>query len=495
MNRAYSLYINGKFIETQEKQKVLNPSTGQVLAEVSCASLKEVESALGSCREAFDQGRWPRLSLSERKGLILKIAQGILDNAGELAALESANTGKPIKESTFMDIPSAARSFEYAANNLESFLKTEELQISEEAEAVLRREPAGVAVLIVPWNYPLLIASWKLASALAAGNTVILKPSSLTPLSALKLAEIIHAAGLPAGAVNVINGSGARIGEALCADKRVDMVSFTGSNAVGKLILGYSSQNVKKPIMELGGKSAGLVFDDADPDTAVNSSLCSIFLNQGQMCTAMSRIFIQDGLYERFAAGFVEKAKAIRLGPADSHETQMGPLISEAQRKKVLAYVEKAKAEGAQVLCGGRIPPDPALKDGYFFEPTVISGVKPGMSIYQEEVFGPVAIIGRFSNAEDAVRSANMSDFGLAACIWTGDLDLAGELAGKLNAGVVWVNTYGMFYNALPYGGFKQSGFGKELGREGLLEYTRLKNVVIDQSADAKPLVNYWYGF
>ncbi|MDD5568070.1 MAG: aldehyde dehydrogenase family protein, partial [Candidatus Omnitrophica bacterium] len=433
--------------------------------------------------------------LAQRKNFIAKIAQGVLDNAAELAELESANTGKPAKESTFMDIPSAAKTFSYVADNFEKFLKSEDLKIGEEAEAVLRREPMGVAVLIVPWNYPLLIACWKLASALAAGNTVILKPSSLTPLSALKLAQIIHDVGLPAGVVNVINGSGRKIGEALCSDKRVDMISFTGSNEVGKSILEYSSKNVKKSIMELGGKSASLIFGDADLDTAVNGSLCSIFLNQGQMCTAMSRIFVQDNLYDIFIASFVEKAKKLKLGLSDNPEAQIGPLISENQRRKVIAYIEKAKREGAKVLCGGKIPSSPELKNGFFFEPTVLTEVNRDAHIFKEEVFGPVAIIGKFSSAEEALDLANASDFGLAACIWTKDLKLAREFSRKLDSGTVWINTYGMFYNELPYGGFKGSGFGKELGREGILEYTRIKNIVIDQSPDSKPLVNYWYGF
>ncbi len=494
MSAIYPLYINGKFIETSDKQSVLNPSTGKVIAQASVASEKEVELAILSAREAFDKGDWPKLSLAARKDFIFKIAQGILNKAGELASLETENTGKPIKESTFMDIPSAAKTFEFIANNFQSYLAGESLNVSEDAKAHLTREPMGVVVLIIPWNYPLLIASWKLASALAAGNTVVLKPSSLTPLTAFELGKIIHEAGIPPGVVNIINGSGSKIGEKLCSDKRVDMVSFTGSNEVGKEILRYASLNVKKLIMELGGKSASLIFEDVDLDTAVNSSLCSIFLNQGQMCTAMSRIFVQDSLYKEFVTSFVEKAKRIKLGVADSHETQMGPLITDSQRKKVIAYLEKAKREGAKILCGGNIPESTELKNGYFFEPTVISGVKASAHIFKEEVFGPVTLIGSFSDNAEAVELVNNSDFALAACIWSKDLALAERLSKKINAGTVWINTYGMFYNQLPYGGFKQSGFGKELGKEGFLEYTRLKNTVIDQSVDAKPLVNFWYG-
>ena len=495
MNSKCPLYINGQFIETAEKQNIINPSTGKVIAEASMASLKEVELAISSAREAFDHGPWPQLSLAQRKDFIFRIAQGILDNAGLLAELEMQNTGKSIKETTFMDIPSSAKTFDFIANNFIDYLGNEEISVSSDTRAKLIREPMGVVVLIVPWNYPLLITCWKLASALAAGNTVILKPASLTPLTALELAKIIHQAGLPAGVVNVINGSGAKIGQALCEDKRVDMISFTGSNEIGKQILQYSSKNVKKMIMELGGKSASLIFDDVDLDVAVNGSLAAIFLNQGQMCTAMSRIFVQAEIYDNFLVSFVEKASRIKLGLADNPETQMGPLISDSQRKKVISYIEKAKAEGGKVVCGGKIPENAELKNGYFFEPTVLVDVGAHSHMFKEEIFGPVVLIHKFSGSDEAAILANSVDFGLAACIWSKDLDLAQELAGKLNAGTVWINTYGMFYDALPYGGFKQSGFGKELGREGFLEYTRVKNVILDQSADGKPLVNYWYGF
>lgn len=495
MNSKCTLYINGQFLETPEKQNIVSPSTGKVIAEVFLASVKEVELALSSARAAFDQGPWPQFSLVERKEFIVKIAQGILDNAQLLSALETQNTGKPIKETTFMDIPSSAKTFEFMANNFMDYLETKEFNVLDEAKAKLIPEPFGVVVLIVPWNYPLLIACWKLASALAAGNTVILKPSSLTPLTVFELAKIIHQAGLPAGVVNIVNGSGSKIGEQLCTDKRVDMISFTGSNETGKQILQYSSKNVKKLIMELGGKSASLIFNDVDLDVAVNSALASIFLNQGQMCTAMSRIFVQEGIYDNFLASFVQKAKRIKLGLADDFETQMGPLISDAQRKKVAAYIDKAKAEGGKVLCGGKIPENAELKNGYFFEPTVLVDLSAQEHIFKEEVFGPVVLIHKFSGSDEAAVLANSVDFGLAACIWSKDLILAQDLAKKLNAGTVWINTYGMFYNQLPYGGFKQSGFGKELGREGFLEYVRLKNIVLDQSSEGKPLVNYWYGF
>ena len=490
----YSSRLKSNDAYLMDKQKIINPSSGEVIAEVAVASAKDVDSAINTARLAFDTGPWPRISLAERKNFLLKISQGILDKAGDLARLESLNTGKPIKESTFMDIPASAKTFAYFADNLEKYLESNLVKL-DNAQSRLIREPQGVVVLIVPWNYPLLIASWKLAAALACGNTVILKPSSQTPLTALELAKIIQEAGLPKGVVNIIHGSGADLGEALCADKRVDMISFTGSNAVGRQILQYASKHVKKLIMELGGKSASLIFKDADLESAINGSLCSIFLNQGQMCTAMSRIFIEDDVYDKFIADFTEKAKRIKLGESLNYETQMGPLISREQQKSVCEFVEKAKEQGAKLLCGGKIPDDPKLKNGFFFEPTVFSGVSPQMSIFQEEIFGPVVCVNKFSSPDEAVASANMSDFALAGSIWTKDDALAQDLAGKINAGIIWVNTYGMFYNEVPYGGFKQSGFGKELGREGFLEYSRLKNIIIDKTKDSPPLVNYWYGF
>ena len=478
--------------------KVINPSTGRVIRDIPHNCEKDVVGKILRARNAFDKGKWPRLSFAERKKILLKISQGILDKAQELAQIETQNTGKPIKETTFMDVPSSAETFRYFAENLENFLHPQEINITTQiasAQGNLLREPMGVAVLIVPWNYPLLIASWKLAQSLAAGNSVILKPSSLTPLSSLELVKIIQEAGLPEDTVQIILGSGDEVGIPLCSDKRVDLISFTGSNEVGRKIIEYASSNVKKLVMELGGKSASIVFADADLGAAVNGSLCSIFLNQGQMCTAMSRILIEDDIYDKFVAEFTEKAKRIKLGPGEDFQTQMGPLISDAQRKKVMNFLERAKKEGAKILCGGKIPVDPRMKNGYFLEPAILTDVPPHSAIFKQEVFGPVVCVNKFSTVDEAIELANTSDFALAGCIWAKDEEKAKEVAGKINAGTIWVNTYGMFFNELPYGGFKQSGFGKELGREGFLEYTRLKNIIIDKTKDAKPLVNYWYGF
>jgi len=489
------IFIDGEFKETKEKQSIIGPSTGAAVAEVSVAGGDEVEAALAAARKAFDDGRWTKLPFPRRRNFLLNLAEGILDHAEELAQIETLNTGKPVKESTFMDIPSASKAFSSLADKFEKYLQDESPQLEEGASCKLIREPRGVVVLIVPWNYPLLIACWKLASALAAGNTVILKPSSLTPLSALWLAKIIRSADLPSGVVNIIHAGGEKVGRQLCSDPRVDMISFTGSNAVGKKIIEYASGNVKKMVMELGGKSAAIVFSDADPEVAVNSCLSSVFLNQGQMCTAMSRILVEDKIYEQFVRDFCEKAKKIKIGPGESSESQIGPLISAGQREKVINFLKEAQAEGAKLVCGGKAPENPELQGGFFFEPTVLTQVTPKMKIFRQEVFGPVACIIPFRDEQEAAQIANDSDYGLACSVWTSNKNLAENLSLKINAGILWINTYGMFYNSATYGGFKQSGFGKELGREGLLEYTRLKNIVTDQSADGKPLVSYWYGF
>jgi acyl-CoA reductase-like NAD-dependent aldehyde dehydrogenase len=496
--KEYSSFINGEFIKGKEKKEVINPSNREVIASLSLASLEDINYAVESARLAFDKGFWKEFSLAQRKSLLLKLSEAVLAKAKELAELESLNSGKPIKETTFMDIPSSAASFRYFADNLDKFLRAEEVNIDTQiakAKGNLIREPRGVVALISPWNYPLLIASWKLAQALAAGNTVILKPSSLTPLTVLELAKISKEAGLPNGVLNVLAARGEETGQVLCAHKGLDMISFTGSNPVGKKIIKYSSENIKKTIMELGGKSASLVLEDADIDLAVNGCLCSVFLNQGQMCTAASRILIHKNIYRRFVDKLKERAEKIKLGDSLDFQTQIGPLISSPQRDKVISFIDKAKEEGLNIVTGGKVPANKNLERGFFFEPTLIENVGPESSLFQEEIFGPVATLTKFSTPAEAISLANNSEFGLAACIWSKDKAKAKEIAKNISAGAIWINTYGMFFDQLPFGGFKKSGFGKELGKTGFYEYTRLKNIIIDQSKNSKPIVTYWYGF
>jgi acyl-CoA reductase-like NAD-dependent aldehyde dehydrogenase len=494
----YTSFINGEFIKGKEKRAVINPSNQEAIASVFLASSDDINSAVKSARFAFDQGPWAEFSLAHRKGILIKLSEAILAEAKELAELESLNTGKPIKETTFMDIPSSAESFRYFASNLESFLQEEKININSriaQAKGELIREPRGVVALISPWNYPLLIASWKLAQSLAAGNTVILKPSTLTPLTVLKLAKIASEVGLPKGVLNVLVAKGEEAGKVLCTHKDVDMISFTGSNPVGKKIIESSAKNIKKTIMELGGKSASLILEDADIDRSVNGCLCSLFLNQGQMCTAASRILIHKKIYHRFVDKLKERAEKIKLGTPLDFQTQMGPLISSAQRDKVISFINKAKEEGLDIVTGGESPADKNLARGFFFKPTLIENVLPESSLFQEEIFGPVATLTKFSSTAEAISLANNSEFGLAACIWGKDETKIKEVAKSISAGAIWINTYGMFFDQLPFGGFKKSGFGKELGKAGFYEYTRLKNIITDQTKDHKPLVNYWYGF
>lgn len=496
MSTDYGPFVNGAFRFSGSPREIIDPSDQQVIARVATATDQDIEDALSGARRAFDDGPWRRMPLSERAGCLSRIAEGILEKAAELAQLETRNTGKPIKETTFMDIPSSARSFSYLAAHLEELLADQHTVVSDpfKASSLLRREPYGIAMLIVPWNYPLLIACWKLASALAAGNTVVLKPASITPLSVLELASIIKQAGVPDGVVQIVTGRGPEVGQRLCEDSRLDMISFTGSNQVGKQIIGYTSGSVKKMIMELGGKSASIICRDADLEAAVNGALCSIFLNQGQMCTAMSRMYIEEAVYEPFVRDFTAKAQRIKLGKAADFQTQMGPLISEQHRAAVAGFLDQARSQRVRFLCGGNIPQDASLRDGFFFEPTVLEGVTEHVEIFSREVFGPVAAVTSCKDSQEALRLANATEYALAGSVWSKDLGRAQEIASGMDAGTVWINTYGMFLSELPYGGFKQSGFGKELGKEGLWEYTRLKNVITDASDDGKPLVNYWYG-
>ncbi|MCF7873957.1 MAG: aldehyde dehydrogenase family protein [Candidatus Omnitrophica bacterium] len=496
--QEYSSFINGEFKKGKEKKEIINPSNGEVITSVFLASPEDIDYAVKSARLAFEKGPWPEFSLAQRKDILIKLSKAILAKAKELAELESLNAGKPIKETTFMDIPSSAASFRYFASNLENFFQTEEININSQiaqAKGELIREPRGVVALISPWNYPLLIASWKLAQSLAAGNTVILKPSTLTPLTVLELAKIASKVGLPKGVLNVLVAKGEETGKVLCTHKNVDMISFTGSNPIGKKIIESSAKNIKKTIMELGGKSASLVLEDADIDSAVNGCLCSVFLNQGQMCTATSRIIIDEKIYRQFVEKLKERTEKIKLGAPLDFQTQIGPLISKAQRDKVVSFMNKAKQEGLNIISGGKIPEDKDLEGGFFFEPTLVEAVSPDSTLWQEEIFGPVATLTKAASTEEAISFANSSEFGLAASVWSKDKEKAARIAKKISAGAIWINTYGMFFDQLPFGGFKKSGFGKELGKAGFFEYTRLKNIITDQSKEAKPLVSYWYGF
>jgi len=494
MDKHYHMLINGELVEAIKEEVLpsINPSTGEIIAWFPKAGLEDCGLAIEAAREAFDNGDWPKVTQDERSAYLLKIAQLIREQAKELAAIESQDTGKTSKQTTFIDVPTCAATFEYFAN-VSAMLAEEKVKVPAPVESKLLREPVGVVAAIIPWNYPLIMAAWKIAPALACGNTIVFKPSNLASLSVLELAKIFQKTGLPHGVVNIITGEGKAIGPELAANRQVDMITFTGSTPVGKEIMRLASNNVKKIHLELGGKSPNIVFADCDLETAVGGTLSAIFMNQGQMCTAGSRLLLQEDIYDKFMQLLVEKTKRLKLGNASDYTTDFGPLISDEQRKRVLKYIDRGIKEKAKLVCGGKIPAGIDLKKGFFLEPTIFEKVDNRMAIAQEEIFGPVLAVIKFSTAEEAIKIANDSPFGLAAMIWTRDNQKADRVARSLKAGTVWINTYGGFYNEVPFGGYKQSGLGRELGKEGLLEYTQLKHINLDLSPGGKSLVSTWF--
>jgi len=484
MEGKLSPALAGKYFD------VVNPSNGDVVARIADADTIDVQMAVSAARLGFDHGRWPKMGFAERGEFLTKIAILIRDNAKELADLECAGCGKTIKHATFIDVPTAADTFEYFGN-LSTNLISETLEHSAPVLSVIEREPVGVVAAIIPWNYPLIMTAWKLAPALLVGNCVVLKTSPLACASVMMLAKILAQAGLPKGVLNIISSSRPEAGAELVGSPEVDMVSFTGSSKTGEAVMALASQGVKKLTLELGGKSPNIVFADCVMDAAIGGTLSSIFMNQGQMCTAGSRLLVEDKIYNEFVEKLVARAKALKIGPADDFETEFGPLVSIAHRDSVLKFIEKGKQEGAKLACGGNIPDINAK--GAYLEPTIFINVRNNMYIAREEVFGPVLCVMPFTSADEAVHIANESKYGLAAMIWTKDLEKANKMAARLRCGTVWINTYGVFLNEAPFGGYKQSGFGRELGMAGLLEYSQIKHIATDQTPGGKSLVTSWF--
>ncbi len=486
----YKMYIDGKFCDAQDGGVLesINPANQEKIASFPKAGIVDMDRAIQSSRRAYDEGDWPRMTLPERAQVLMKIAHLIRESAYELSKIETQDTGKTSKQTTFIDIPVAANAYEYFAGAAGE-IKGETLSIPAPAMSYTLREPIGVVGAIIPWNYPFLMAAWKIASSIILGNTVVFKPSSEASLSCLELASILDKAGLPAGVVNMVTGSGAILGKHLAASRDVDMVSFTGSTEVGREVMQAAASNIKKLSLELGGKSPNIVLSDSDLETAANGSLCAIFMNQGQMCVAGSRLIVEEKIYDKFVDLLVAKTKKLKVGDPQDPATDIGPLISEKQKKRVLDYIAIGKKEAKLAVGGGM----PAINKGYYVEPTIFTGVKNDMRIAREEIFGPVLCVLKVKDAEEAVRVANDTDYGLAAMLWTKDLNKATSLAKQLRAGTVWVNTFGGFYNEAPFGGYKQSGFGRELGKEGLSEYTQVKHVNIDLTPGGKPLVASWF--
>jgi phenylacetaldehyde dehydrogenase len=473
------LFINGQWTDAASGKTFAtpNPATGETLANVAEGDAEDINRAVRAARAAFEDGPWSRLTASDRGRLIWKIGDLILEHADELAQLESLDNGKPVAVARAADVELAADLFHYMAG-WATKIEGNTINISvpympgANFHSYTLREPVGVVGQIIPWNFPLLMAAWKLGPALTTGNTVVLKPAEQTPLSALRLAGLIAEAGLPDGVVNVVTGYGETAGAALAAHDDVDKVAFTGSTEVGKLILQAAAGNLKKLTLELGGKSPNIVFDDADAG-AVEGAANAIFFNHGQCCVAGSRLFVQEDKFDEVVNGVAEIAKGIKLGSGMEASTQMGPLVSEEQLQRVTGFLESGVADGATTVTGGARHGD----TGYFVEPTVITNVRPEMKIVREEIFGPVVVAAPFRTLDDIAAEANNSPYGLGAGIWTRDISKAHALAKKLRAGTVWINCYNVFDAALPFGGYKQSGWGREMGHEALEAYTEVKAV------------------
>jgi acyl-CoA reductase-like NAD-dependent aldehyde dehydrogenase len=474
------LFINGQFVDSLQGKtfETRNPATGEVIAEIAEAQAEDVDLAVKAAHAAFaDNSPWRKMTPRDRARVIWKLGELIRENAQELSELETLDTGKPIVESSRFDIPLAAECFEYYSG-WATKITGDTISPSSGGESLVYtlREPIGVCGQIIPWNFPLQMLAWKVAPALACGNTVVVKPAEQTPLTALRFAELTLEAGLPPGVFNVVTGFGPVTGAALVDHPMVDKIAFTGSVEVGKEIMRSAAKTLKRVSLELGGKSPNLVFADSDLETAAKYALGGIFFNHGEMCTAGSRIFVEATAYDEFMAVINARAAKMVAGDPLHPKTRLGALISQEHLDRVLNYVTIGKGEGARVTVGG----ERIGTRGYFMKPTVLENVTNGMRVAQEEIFGPVASVIRFETMEEAVAEANNSQFGLAAAIWTKDIKKAHSIARRVKAGTVWINTISTTDNAVPFGGYKASGFGRELGKAAIDMYTETKSVWVD---------------
>jgi phenylacetaldehyde dehydrogenase len=480
ISKPRKMLINGKWVEAASGKTFpsYNPATGEVLARVAEGDREDIDRAVKAARAAFESGPWSRITASERGRLIWKLADLLEQHTEEFAELETLDNGKPLKVARAADVPLAVDLFRYMAGwatKIEGNTIPISVPYTPGAKylAYTLREPVGVVGQIIPWNFPLLMAAWKLGPALAAGCTVVLKPAEQTPLSCLRLGELVQEAGIPDGVVNVVPGYGETAGAALASHPDVDKVAFTGSTEVGKLILQAAAGNLKKVSLELGGKSPNVVFADVDVDTAVAGSASAIFFNHGQCCCAGSRLYIENGIFDQVVEGVSAKAAKINVGPGWEPSTDMGPLVSQEQLNRVCGYLESGFSEGAKAVVGGSREGD----KGYFVKPTVLVNTNEKMKVVQEEIFGPVVTAIPFKDPNELIAKANDSAYGLAAGIWTRDIQKAHRLAAQLRAGTVWINCYNIFDAALPFGGYKQSGWGREMGHDALELYTEVKAV------------------
>ncbi|HXI03024.1 MAG TPA: aldehyde dehydrogenase family protein [Candidatus Saccharimonadales bacterium] len=476
------LFIAGRFVPSASGETFdsINPATGAVLTQVAQAGPTDIDAAVKAAREAFESGPWPKMSVSARGRLLWKIGDLIMKRREEIAELETLDSGKPLTDNARIDVPMAADCFQYYAG-WATKIHGRTIPSSGPYFNFTLREPVGVVGAIIPWNFPFLMAAWKLAPALCAGNTAVLKPAEQTPLTAVLLGEILAEAGVPEGVVNIVTGDGPGAGAALVRHPGVDKIAFTGSTPVGQEILRASADTLKRVSLELGGKSPSLVFADADMEQAVRGATTGIFYNEGQICTAASRLFVESSVHESFMEALGRRTAKMVAGDPLDPKCRFGPLVSEAQMSRVLRYIGIGRDEGAKLVAGGgkaRVEGG----GGFYVEPTIFDGVRNDMTIAREEIFGPVLAVIPFDDPEEAVRQANDNPYGLAAAVWTRDIKKAHSVARRLRAGTVWINTVNALESTTPFGGYKMSGFGRELGEASLDLYTQTKSVWVDLS-------------
>ena len=484
----HQLFIGGRFVDAEsgETLATLNPHDTSVIADVAMAGKADIDKAVAAATKAFPA--WSRLAAADRGRILLKLADLIEANAEELARLESLDTGHPLKDSRALDVPRTAACFRYFGGMADK-LQGDVVPVEPGFLNYLLREPVGVVGQVVPWNFPLMFTSWKMGPALAAGNCIVLKPAEITPLSTLKIAELMSEAGMPDGVVNIVPGLGSVAGQAIAEHPQIAKIAFTGSTATGRRIVQASAGNLKKVQLELGGKGANIVFDDANLVAAVNGSAWAIFHNQGQACIAGSRLMLHERIADAFLEKFAALAKSIRLGNPLDATTEMGPLTSAQHRDRVLSYVGVAREQGGEVIVGGKVPAAADLAKGFYVEPTIVKAKSHLDRIAQEEVFGPFVTVLTFKDDDEALAIANSTDYGLGSGLWTSNLQRAHRMARELQAGMVWINSYKRVNPGSPFGGVGQSGYGREMGFDAMREYTQVKSVWVNVDAQIPP----WY--